>query len=198
VKELIASFHNQKIIPKKGKGYLVIPMTDHCRATDPIILRQAVNAICDVINWNGEKPIDKIVSEEERGGFIAVCVALQRNLPFTLAKQNPVHLPGEIGITFKMAYAQRMTLYLNGLEKRDRVLIIDDIIDTGGTMTAMIQAVKKAGVKIAEVIALAEKVEKNGVAKIKEKTGIKVKTILKVDTSGPRSKVVDTIFGRLF
>lgn len=98
--ELISSFDNQQVIRQEGKGYLVIPMTDHHTATNPLILRQAVNAICDVVDWNGPSPINKIVSEEEKGGFIAVGVALQRNLFFSLAKQNPVRLPGEIDINF--------------------------------------------------------------------------------------------------
>lgn len=194
VKELIQSFNNQSIIRENGKNYLVIPLTDHNRATDPTILHQAVNAICDTVNWNDESPINKIVSEEEKGGFIAVGVALQRNLPFSLAKQNPVGLHGEIGITFKMAYSEAMTLYLNGVENSDRIVIIDDIVDTGGTMIAMIQAVRQAGVEIKEVVTLAERVEMRGVERIKLETGIKVKTIIQIDTSGEVSKVVGTIF----
>ena len=194
MQELIQSFDNQQIIRKDGRGYLVISMTDHYQATNPLILRQAVNAICDVVNWNSEAPINKIVSEEEKGGFIAVGVALQRNLPFSLAKQNPVRLPGEIGITFKMAYSDSMTLYLNGVDKNDRVIIIDDIIDTGGTMIAMIQAVRQVQVEIKEVVTLAEKVEMKGVERIRSETGITVKTIIQLDTSGERSKVVSTIF----
>ena len=194
MQELIQSFDNQQIIRKDGRGYLVISMTDHYQATNLLILRQAVNAICDVVNWNSEAPIDKIVSEEEKGGFIAVGVALQRDLPFSLAKQNPVRLPGEIGVTFKMAYSDAMTLYLNGVDKNDRVIIIDDIIDTGGTMIAMIQAVRQVQVEIKEVVTLAEKVEMKGVERIRSETGITVKTIIQLDTSGERSKVVSTIF----
>ena len=195
--ELIASFDKQPIIRKNGRGYLVISMTDHFTATSPVILRQAVNAICDSINWNGPDPINKVVSEEEKGGFIAVCVALQRNLPFSLAKQNPVRLPGEIGIKFSMDYDKNMTLYLNGVKKKDRVIIIDDIVATGGTMIAIIKAVEQAGVVIKDVISLAEKVEMGGVKRVKDETGIDVKTIIKIDTSGKRSKVVGTIFDSL-
>jgi adenine/guanine phosphoribosyltransferase-like PRPP-binding protein len=194
IKELIASFNNQPIVKKNGRKYLIIPMTDHYQATEPIILRQAVNAICDITNWNGPTPINKVVSEEERGGFIAVCVALQRNLPFSLAKQNPVHLKGEIGINFSMDYNESMNLYLNGVGRGDRVIIIDDIIATGGTMISMIQAVRKAGVEIREVIGLSEKIELAGVDRMKKETGIEVKTILKLDTSGKKSRVVSTIF----
>jgi len=195
MRELLESFDNQKIIRQNKRHYLIIPMTDHYKATDPVILRQAVNAICDVVNWMDGSPITKIVSEEEKGGFIAVCVALQRGIAFSLAKQNPIRLPGEIGISkFKMAYSDEMSLYLNGLQKGDRVIIIDDVVDTGGTIIAMIKAVRKARVGIADVVCLAEKTEVGGVKRIKEETGIDVKTIIKLDTSGKKSKVLGTIF----
>lgn len=195
MQDLIKSFDNQPIFKKDGKRYLVIPMNDHYTSTEPSVLRQAVNAICDVVNWNGNDSINKVVSEEERGGYIAVCVALQRNLPFSLAKQNPVHLPGEIAIrSFKMSYSDRMSIYLNGVKKGDKVIIIDDIIDSGGTMIALINAVRKAKVIIKDVVSLAEKVETGGVDRIEKETGIRVKTILRIDTTGKKSEVIGTIF----
>lgn len=62
-------------------------------------------------------------------------------------------------------------------------------------MIAMIKAVRQAGVEIKEVVTLAEKVEMKGVARIEKETGLKVKTIIQIDTSGEKSKVVGTIFG---
>ncbi|MEA3357273.1 MAG: phosphoribosyltransferase family protein [Patescibacteria group bacterium] len=196
MKELIKSFDNQKVIRDNGYSYMLIPITDHFPATSTTILRQAVNAICDCINWNGKNSINKVVGEEEKGGFIAVSVALQRDLPFSLAKQFPVNIPGEIHIEFKMDYAENMSLYLNGVEKGDNVIIVDDIIATGGTMIALIKAIKKAGANIKDVIALAEKVEMEGAKIIEDETGIKPKSVLKLDTSSKRSKVVGTIFDK--
>ena len=83
-----------------------------------------------------------------------------------------------------------MSLYLNGLKENNKVIIIDDIIDTGGTMIALIKALGIAKVKIIDIVALAEKVNVGGIKKIKQKTGYDVRTIIKVDTSTDRSKVV--------
>ena len=190
VQQLIKSYDNQTIYRENGNSYLVLPLTDHIGATNPTVLREAVNAICDVAKWFDKVEINKIVSEEEKGGFIAVAVALQRNLPFTLAKQNPVRLPGEIGIKFKMDYSDKMSLYLNGVNSGDKILIIEDIIATGGTMIAMIQAIRQAGAEIVDIVALAEKVELGGVKKIFDQTGFLVKTILKLDCTGEKSRVV--------
>jgi len=190
IDRLIQEFDNQKVIKNKNRDILDCSLFDHSRLTDPLLLQQAVNVLIDFIKWDQLGEITAIVSEEECGGFLAVCVALQKKIPFTLAKQNPVHLPGEIGIKFSMSYNRSMSLYLNGLKENNKVIIIDDIIDTGGTMIALIKALGIAKVKIIDIVALAEKVNVGGIKKIKQKTGYDVRTIIKVDTSTDRSKVV--------
>ena len=52
-------------------------------------------------------------------------------------------------------------LYLNGVEAGDRVLIVDDMISTSGTMRGTIQAVRKAGAEIADIVCVGEKVNYN-------------------------------------
>lgn len=94
------------------------------------------------------KKVNKIVGEEERGGYIAACVALTVNLPFCLAKQNPCKIPGEAGVKFNMSYDDNATLYFNGLLEKDRIIILDDIIDSGGTMIAMIKTLKEMNIEI--------------------------------------------------
>jgi adenine/guanine phosphoribosyltransferase-like PRPP-binding protein len=190
MKLLIKAFDNQQIVRKNGKEYLLLPLTDHIVPTNPRILKQAVSVICKNVNWKG---VNLIVSEEEKGGFIAVACALRKNIPFSLAKQNPVHVDNETKIEFQMAYNKNMTMYLNGVEKFHKVVVIDDFVDSGGTLTALIKAVKNKGAKIIDVVALAEKVNQNGVEKIKKVTGVDVKTIIKIDTSGKSSKVVNAL-----
>ncbi|MCX6687875.1 MAG: phosphoribosyltransferase family protein, partial [Methanoregula sp.] len=42
-------------------------------------------------------------------------------------------------------------LYLNGIRKGDRVVIIDDVVSTGGTMPALLQALEIAGADVVDV-----------------------------------------------
>ena len=189
IDKLIKEFDNQKVIKNKNRDILDCSLLNHSRLTDSLALQQAVDVIIDFIKWDQLGEITAIVSEEECGGFLAACIAFQKKIPFSLAKQNPVHLPGEIGIKFSMSYNRSMSLYLNGLKENDKIIIIDDIVDTGGTLVALIKALEIAKVQILDIVALAEKVNVGGVKKIKQKTGYNVRTIIKVDTSANRSKV---------
>ena len=94
-----------------------------------------------------------------------------------------------MGVEFEMEYASGQ-LFLNGIEKNDRVIIVDDMVSTGGTMLALIEAVAKAGASIVDIVCVAEKVEYEGVHKIEKETGYKVKTLVQVSVVGERSKVL--------
>lgn len=191
MQSLINALDNQDILTiNKKNSYLVNTFTDHIPSTSPVVLKQAIDAICKAIGKNYNKDY-KIVGEEERGGYIAACVALTMGLSFCLAKQNPCKMPGELGIEFKTTYKDNMRMYLNGLSNKDTVIIIDDMIDTGETMLAMIKTLRKINVKIIKAIVLVERVEKKGIDKIKKETGIDIEAVLKVDTSGNKSIVIN-------
>ena len=84
-------------------------------------------------------------------------------------------------------------LYLNGIEENDQVIIVDDMISTGGTMLALIQAIQLTKGKIVDIICVAEKIEYEGVQRIAKETGYQVKTLVKISIAGERSKVIQTL-----
>jgi len=87
-------------------------------------------------------------------------------------------LKGEIPVHQETGYSKG-ELYLNGVENGDRVLIIDDVISTGGTMIAIINALKKAGAEIKDIICVVER--GNGKEEVLEKTGYDIKTLVRID-----------------
>ncbi len=58
-------------------------------------------------------------------------------------------------------------MYLNGIDKGDRVVIIDDTLSTGGAVIALAEALKTAGSTIEKVICAIEKVQNKGKEKVK-------------------------------
>jgi len=64
------------------------------------------------------------------------------------------------------------------LKKKDRVLIIEDIISSGGTLISVIKAIKNK----CKIIGVASVFERgDGRKKIEKETGIKVKTLLRIE-----------------
>jgi adenine phosphoribosyltransferase len=70
-------------------------------------------------------------------------------------------------------------LYINGLNKDDRIILVDDVVSTGGTMIAVLNALERMGVKIVDVMAVIEK--GSGKDIVKRETGFDVKSLVKVN-----------------
>lgn len=191
MKDIIALFDNQKVFIRKGIPYLDLPFFNHSIPTSPKILKKVVKRIAREVDWN-KQHVNLLVSEEEYGGFLTACLSMEIDIPFTLAKQDKIHSINGINITFPMDYNQKMTLSLNGIKKNDRVVIVDDIIASGGTLIALIKAIQKAKAEIVAVIVLAEKVNLQGVKKVQKETGHNVKTLIRLDVSKKRTKVIET------
>lgn len=120
------------------------------------------------------------VGEEDRGAMIISDLLLYHNLPRTLARWTPTGAPGEVQVPLSNEYIQEgeTRIFLNGVRAHDRVLIIDDLISTGGTLLALVEAVRITGATILEILTIGEKSENGGRAFLKEKTGLHIKTML--------------------
>jgi len=183
------AFDNKILVPIDGYNFIINPFTEQIPATSAELLREAarrVLAIGDI------EQASKIVGEEDKGGILVAATSLLSELPFGMARWYPSGLEGQIEIPFTCEYTGGR-LYLNGVCRGDRVFIVDDIISTGGTLVALIQAVQKAGAQVVDIVCVVEKIEYGGVARVREETGHIVKSVLKVSVTGKRSVVLSAL-----
>lgn len=185
---VIQAFDNQPLIQFEKYKFLVNSLTEQIPATSPELLQ----AVTDWIVAEGDfNQATKIGGEEDKGAIIVASTSLATGLPFGMARWYPAGLEGQVPVDFEMEYASGQ-LFLNGVEEEDKVIIVDDMISTGGTMLALIEAVQLAKGKIVDIICVAEKVEYEGVQRIARETGHQVKTLLKISIAGECSKVLQT------
>ena len=183
---VIDAFNDQTLVQFNGYKFLINPLTEQIPATSAALLQAASKWLVD----SGDFSIaNKIVGEEDKGAILVAGVSLTTGLPFGMARWYPAGLEGQISVDFEMEYTSGK-LFLNGVEAGDKVVIVDDMISTGGTMLALIEAVKLAGAEIVDIVCVVEKVDCGGVQRIVNQTGIQIKTLVKVSVSGERSKVL--------
>ena len=96
-----------------------------------------------IVPWKNEK-IDAIVSIESRGFIMAGAIAYKLNAAF-IPFRKPDKLPGE---TYKVSYTLEygttdMHVHTDALNDHTNVLIIDDLLATGGTALAAIELINK-------------------------------------------------------
>ena len=149
-------------------------LTDQLPALRPEILEEAANEILRL----GDFDCDKLLVEEDKGATLGGVVALKAGLPLAMARRYNYDIPS-YKVPLESEYIQGH-LYVNGIEPGDRVTIIDDTISTGGTLIALLCAVEAMGAHVHDVVALVEKIDNDGVARVFDKCGVRVKTLLKI------------------
>ena len=92
--------------------------------------------------------ITKIAGIEARGFIFGSLVAYKLNIPFVPIRKKG-KLPGKVNkIKYKLEYGfDQIEMQDGSLKKQDKVLIVDDLIATGGTALASSKLVSKMGVK---------------------------------------------------
>ena len=125
-----------------------------------------------------ERGVDVIVGPEARG-FIAGCpVATALEIGFVPVRK-PGKLPREvISVEYDLEYGTDiLTIHKGDISKGQRVLIVDDLLATGGTMAATIELVEKSGGIVVGLAFIIELEDLKGRDKIG--SGYKIDTLIK-------------------
>ena len=111
-----------------------------------------------------------IVGIDSRGFIFAAAVAYKLKLKLVMIRKKG-KLPGKtFSIDYNLEYGNnQLEIQKDMLDKNDKVVIIDDIFATSGTIQASIKLVKKIKANIQGVIVLLELVFLDGRSKMKDK-----------------------------
>ena len=134
-------------------------------------------AIDELANWGKELNANVVMGPDARGFIIGCPVAYAMGVGFV-----PVRKPGKlprktVEEKYDLEYGSNvLCVHEDAIKKGDRVLIIDDLLATGGTIKATIDLVQKLGGEVAGIGLLIELEELNGKDLIK---GYKYKSLIK-------------------
>ena len=186
LEELKKTLIESPIVKKGEYNYFVHPVTDGIPEMEPKVLKEIVAIIKEKANLD----IDKIVCVEAMGIHLATALSLETDIPFVVVRKREYGLPGEVPIFQQTGYSEAK-LYINSVEKGDKILLIDDVVSTGGTYIAVIKALQDMGVEISEAVAIIEKGD--GKAIVEEATNQPLLTIVKLDVVDGKVVIESTI-----
>jgi adenine phosphoribosyltransferase len=114
---------------------------------DPVGLHRAVDSLAN--HYVGRK-IDQVVGIEARGFIFAPMVAYRLNAGFVPVRK-PKKLPAATArATYKLEYGEdSLEIHKDAIRKEDNVLIIDDLLATGGTAAAVAGLIESLGGHVA-------------------------------------------------
>ncbi len=121
---------------------------------DPLLMRDVVAAMAASVSHAG---LTKIVGVESRGFLFGMPLALAMQLPFAPARK-PGKLPWHVErVSYDLEYRSDMLeMHTDAVGAGDRVLIVDDVLATGGTAAATCQLVERLGAQVAGIAILVE------------------------------------------
>lgn len=168
------SLRNAPIIKKGDYNYVVHPITDGIPCIKPSLLEEVVDNIKD-----GMPKCDKIVTMEAMGIPIAAALSLKTGIPFTIIRKRSYGLPGEVSVRQVTGYSSS-NLFINGIGKGEDIVIVDDVISTGGTLSAVVSALKKMDVNIKKIFIA---INKGNIKEVERNIGMSINTIVDIEVN---------------
>jgi len=174
-----ALFEKMRKIPDwPEKGILFHDITPILQS--PQYFRLLVDLL--VYRYMGQK-IDAVAGLDARGFIIGAALAYQLNVGFV-----PIRKKGKLPFTtvsqkYALEYGEAVVeIHTDALEPGAQVLLVDDLVATGGTMLAGVELIRRLGGEVVEACAILEFTDLDGGKKIREKN-VPLFSLLKNDGS---------------
>jgi adenine phosphoribosyltransferase len=180
------SLINSPVIKRGEYNYFIHPISDGVPSIDPHMVEEISDYITKIADMN----VDTILTVEAMGIPVANALSLKTGISLTIVRKRPYFLEGEVELSQSTGYSKGV-LYINGLKKGDRVIIVDDVISTGGTLLALVRALKIMGVEVTDVISVIGRGD--GYLKLKE-LGVDPKILVTIDVS-EKGVEIKNVFG---
>jgi len=131
---------------------------------DEVGFTTVVDAIVDRFVGHG---VTRVLGIEARGFIVAAPVAYRLNAGFVPARKKG-KLPYDVhGIDYELEYgAERLEVHTDAVGRDDRVLLVDDVLATGGTAAAAVEVVHMMGAEVAGLGFIIELSFLNGLTKL--------------------------------
>jgi adenine phosphoribosyltransferase len=146
--------------PKKGIMFRdITPLL-----ADPAALKESVRRMAEPYRNAG---VDAVVGAESRGFIFAAGVALELGAGFVPIRKKGKLPHKTVSVTYDLEYGtDTLQMHVDGIRPGAKVLMVDDLLATGGTMAACCEMVENSGGRIVGVEFLIELAFLSGRAKL--------------------------------
>jgi len=180
VELLKESVVNAPVVWKEGYPYFVHPLSDGVPRQSAELLAAARDLISENVNWDN---IDIILGIEAMGIPLAAALCLSSGKPLVVGRKRQYGLPGEVSIDQSTGYSKG-EIFLNDIEKGARVLIVDDVVSTGGTLYPVLRGIDECGAIVEDCWIVFEKGE--GMANIRKNGDWPLNSLVRIEMQGDK------------
>lgn len=149
------SLKGAPIIWKGDYPYFIHPISDGIPRMDPEVLKAVSNLIVESTDWKG---VDLIASVEAMGLPLLAAVGEATGIPTVVIRKRSYGMKGEVAVDVSTGYSNSR-IYINDISKGEKIVIVDDVISTGGTLEPLLEKLEEMGVILQDIIIAIEKGE---------------------------------------
>ena len=180
------SLRDSPIIWKGDYPYFIHPISDGIPRMDADVLRATRDLIVEMVDWSN---IDLIVSVEAMGLPLLAAVGDATGKPTVVIRKRQYGMDGEVRVDVSTGYSQSTT-YINDIKQGERILIVDDVISTGGTLEPILATLDEMGVILQDIVIAIEKGD--GRERLaKERPSWPIKTLARIDIIDGRVEILE-------
>ena len=173
------------VVWKEGYPYFVHPLSDGVPRQSAELLSAARDLIGENVDWDS---IDIILGIEAMGIPLAAALCLSSGKPLVIGRKRQYGLPGEVSIDQSTGYSKG-EIFLNDIEKGARVLIVDDVVSTGGTLHPVLKAIDESGAVVQDCWIVFEKGE--GMNNIRAAGNWPLNSLVRIEMQGDKIVVLE-------
>lgn len=168
--DLKQTLRHVKDFPKEGIDFIDITTV----LQDAEAFSQCIDEMKEVVNSFGE--VDLIVGPESRGFVFGTPLAYSMKKGFVPVRKKGKLPSKTISAEYQLEYGlDSLEMHADAIRKGQKVVIVDDLLATGGTTGAIIELVEKLG---GEIVGIAFFIELNFLAGRKKLTNYNVKSLV--------------------
>ena len=180
------SLRGSPIIWKGEYPYFIHPISDGIPRMDAKVLRATRDLIVESVDW---EKIDLIVTVEAMGLPLLAAVGDATGIPTVVIRKRSYGMEGETRVAVATGYSQS-TVYINDIKPGERILIVDDVISTGGTLEPLLETLENMGVILQDIVIAIEKGD--GRKRLnEEKPEWPIRTLARIDIIDGKVEIVD-------
>ncbi len=174
------SLQTAPVLDRGGYPYIIHPLLDGVPRVDPGLLIAWAE-------WAGGQDIlqgaNLLVAPEAMGLPLATALAMKSGLPYVAVRKRQYDLEDETVAYCETGYSETC-LYVNDVREGDRVVLVDDVLSTGGTADALLDTLKAVGATIQGVLVFVDKGDQT--ERLERKHSVPVRAMRRIQVSGDR------------
>jgi adenine phosphoribosyltransferase len=175
--KLIGSFDNIQTVKKGEYHYFIHPLSDGIPLIEPALIEAASECIMEILPDPDE--YDMFLTAEAMGIPLTTNLSTKIGKPFSIARKREYGIKGEVTVEQTTGYSTS-NIHLNLPTEPKRIVIVDDVLSTGGTLISITQGMKKMGWTIIGAVILFNKMG-NEKEEMEKKLGYPIRTLLDVE-----------------